>query len=436
MRSVLIVDEAFFPLDEELALLSGALTPTLQDGLARLGSWLPFARAAELLFVLCKVQVSEATARRQSEQAGAAYVAVQEEEVEHLLKELPAAPPGPDKQLLSVDGAMVPLVGGEWTEAKTLVLGVIEERRGKQREQGVHVRELSYFSRVSEASEFQRAALVETQRRGVENAGCVIAPLDGAEWEQKFLDYHRADAVRILDFAHAAEYLGKIGAALWGLGTPTTQAWLNATLHTLKEEGPAAVLPKVRALLTSGAPSADALGCLEYLEKREAQMRYPLYQAQGWPIGSGAVESANKVVVEARLKGAGMHWARTHVNPMLGLRNAVCNDRWAEAWPQISNHRRQEQGQRREARYQQRHAPLSLSIPQQDVPGNSLSGAVTFTAVSVQPPPASVSPAADPVSQTALPRQPWRPPPNHPWRKFRFGKSRFQKTPAKSTAKL
>jgi hypothetical protein len=50
------------------------------------------------------------------------------------------------------------------------------------------------------------------------------------------------------------------------------------------------------------------------------------------------VESANKLVVEARLKGAGMHWAQASVNPLLALRNAVCNDRWAEAWQQSAAH--------------------------------------------------------------------------------------------------
>ena len=49
-------------------------------------------------------------------------------------------------------------------------------------------------------------------------------------------------------------------------------------------------------------------GNLAYLEKREAQMQYPLFQAQGWPIGSGMVESGNKLVIEARLKCSGMHW--------------------------------------------------------------------------------------------------------------------------------
>ena len=74
---------------------------------------------------------------------------------------------------------------------------------------------------------------------------------------------------------------------------------------------------------------------LAYLEKREVQLQYPVFEAEGWPLGSGMVESANKLVVEARLKGAGMHWAPEHVDPMVALRNAVCTDRWDEVWGQI-----------------------------------------------------------------------------------------------------
>jgi hypothetical protein len=48
---------------------------------------------------------------------------------------------------------------------------------------------------------------------------------------------------------------------------------------------------------------------ISYLEKRYEQMRYAQFVASSYPIGSGMVESGNKLVVEARLKGAGMHWA-------------------------------------------------------------------------------------------------------------------------------
>jgi len=67
-------------------------------------------------------------------------------------------------------------------------------------------------------------------------------------------------------------------------------------------------------------------------------MTYALFRAQGYPIGSGCVESANKLVVESRMKGAGMHWAEEHVNPMLALRNIVCNDRWKTSWKHIRHH--------------------------------------------------------------------------------------------------
>ena len=194
MWCVRIVSRAFFPLDEQLALLSGNLTPFGQEGAARFAAWMPFAKAAEMMGVLCGMQVSEASVRRQAEVSGTAYVGVQEEEVTRILRELPPAAAGPAKQLLSVDGAMVPLVAGEWAEVKTLVIGVVGEAKEERGETVVRTGELSYFTRLSDAESFQRAALVETQRRGVEKAGCVIAPLDGAEWEQRFVDYHRADA--------------------------------------------------------------------------------------------------------------------------------------------------------------------------------------------------------------------------------------------------
>lgn len=60
-----------------------------------------------------------------------------------------------------------------------------------------------------------------------------------------------------------------------------------------------------------------------------------------------------KLVVQARLKGAGMHWQRANVNFMLGLRNAECNGRWQEAWCQISRLKKQSGVARRQDRRQQ-----------------------------------------------------------------------------------
>jgi predicted RNA-binding Zn-ribbon protein involved in translation (DUF1610 family) len=97
-----------FPLDEELQLLPGGLTPNLAEELTHLGAWMPFEQAREMLRRMRGVAVSEATVRRQTERNGAAYVSVQEAEVERIEHEQPEAPIGPEKQVLSVDGAMAP----------------------------------------------------------------------------------------------------------------------------------------------------------------------------------------------------------------------------------------------------------------------------------------------------------------------------------------
>ena len=111
------------------------------------------------------------------------------------------------------------------------------------------------------------------------------------------------------------------------------------------------------------ARTVELASALAYLETRVAQLQYPVFIAEGWPIGSGMVESANKLVVEDRLKGAGMHWAEANVNPMLALRNAVCNDRWEECWRVIECEQRGQMTARRQARCRTRAATQVVEIP-------------------------------------------------------------------------
>ena len=79
-------------------------------------------------------------------------------------------------------------------------------------------------------------------------------------------------------------------------------------------------------------------------------LAYATFQAQGYPIGSGSVESANKVVVQSRLKGAGMRWADEHVNAMLAMSNLACNDHWDEGWSAIRKRWQQEARTKRHLR--------------------------------------------------------------------------------------
>jgi hypothetical protein len=436
------VRRGFFPLDEELQLLAGHFTPSVYEGITRLGIWMPFARAVKEMKYFWRVTVTEPTVRRTTEAAGAAHVAVQTAEVEQLERRLPSPPQGPARQLMSVDGAYVPLVHKEWAEVKTLVLGTVGEPVLEDGELVVHTTELSYFSRLAEAEEFGRLALVETHRRGTETAQQVCAVTDGAEWEQGFIDSHREDAVRILDFSHAAEYVAAAGQAVLGEGTPLFQAWLKDTLHQLKHGQPEQVLQMLRdmqAEVSAQGSGSDAAvetiqKSLTYLEKRRDHLDYAHFQAQGYPIGSGSVESANKLVVEARLKGAGMHWARPHVDPMVALRNIACSDRWEEAWPRIARELRRQAAQCRADQRQKRKTrcdELPTLAEATPVPEKTDSAPTT-----IETPTTSTSSPTPVTSSPSAPKTPRRPAANHPWRLYPIGKARYQSAKPKESAKL
>lgn len=438
----------FPPLDDELELLPGSLTPTLVEGLARLSAWATFEPAAAMLEHFTKVRVSKATAVRTAERAGQAYVEIQTADVERLERELPESPEGPEVQQLSVDGAMVPLVGGVWAEVKTLAIGTVkvEEVKG---EREVHTEELSYFSRMADHESFGRLATVESYRRGTEKAGRVGAVNDGADWEQGFVDYQRPDAVRILDWGHATEHLAAGAQAVLGAGTAEASEWLGLQLHELKHGDSDGVLKGLRGLKDSLLVHHGAAGeapevvpgreqdfkvvseHLEYLEKRRDQIRYAEFIAAGLPIGSGIVESANKLVVEARLKGAGMHWERGHVNPMVALRNVVCSDRWDEAWALIAERLRLGPRERAQARRERRQSegaepaqaaavPEAAGIESKEEPIPVL---ITAEREPVPVPAEEKPTASDRPRPGASSSGPRRPAPEHPWRRMAIGKA-------------
>jgi hypothetical protein len=413
------VESGFFPLDEELGLLPGGLTPTQHEHLVHLATWMPFAQAGKMLSSLLGVQVSEATVRRMTEQAGACYEQVQtaqSEQPEPEVQEQAQKPREPEekaeaiphKQAVSSDGAYVPLISGEWAEVRTLAIGDVSSHTDAKGNEQVKVTNLSYFSRMTDSATFEKLSQVEIQRRRVRDALSICAVTDGAIWLQHFVDLHRPDALRILDFPHAAEYVSALGEGARAHGYHLPKKWLDGVLHRLKHEGPDRVL-KHLSWLCERCRDPEMDKKLRYLSSRQEMMQYSLFQQTGWPIGSGMVESANKVVMQMRLKGPGMRWEPSHVNPMLALRGAVCNERWEEAW--LATHKQQEH--LRLLRYQTLATPRLAHLI-----------ASTFLLLSrlrpPSPPPVVSSPpqkAPPPSSPPATLPGSSRPSSSHPWKR-------------------
>jgi len=161
-----------------------------------------------------------------------------------------------------------------------------------------------------------RAGLGQQTRR-------VIVRGDGAEWiwnrAAHFLGGPGIVVVEILDLFHAYEHLWAAGRAVFD--TPDAlAAWAEPLKDALYEEGASAVLAALDALVPPG-PAA-------YFADNATRMDYPRYVAQQLPIGSGAVESLCKTLIEAREKGAGMRWTRAAAQAVATLRAVRASGDW------------------------------------------------------------------------------------------------------------
>lgn len=252
--------EVFSPLDEELGLLAGRYTPRLQEAMARLGSKLPFREAVEELVCSYRTAVSEPTCRRVTYRSGDAAEAIVRSTVEQLEKEAPDPEVTPDTLLLSADGSFIHLTTGEWLEVKSVAIGEFETEEGQATSrQSVKTKALSYFSRSYPIRDFERYALGELHKRGLEKAKTVVAVNDGAQWIQSFLDYHCPEAIRVIDFAHALGYVSDAGKAIWGEGTEAFKQWFERMAHQLKHQPPQRTLADLRLLQPKAKSDEQAI---------------------------------------------------------------------------------------------------------------------------------------------------------------------------------
>jgi hypothetical protein len=324
----------FSPLDEELGLLPGSLTPLLHERLVCAGAAAKsFLEAARVFHMFTRTPLSEPTARRFTERAGAVMEECESEE------EIPQAPDGVGDARpfwVGADGMFVRLVGGAWREVRTVTIGRVNPAKAEDGQERVRTTDLSYFSRLTDGADaFIDLAGVEFRRRGVPDAALVGAGSDGANWCQQTFDRYCPQAKRSLDFYHATGRVKEVGRLVWPGSPGMAEHYASSHLHRLKHHGPVSLLPSlgVWSALAPGAAAREKIGGhYQYFADREQLLDYPGVRALGLPIGTGNAESANVHVIQQRLKGPGKFWAIEHVNPMLALRGALCSERWEAAW--------------------------------------------------------------------------------------------------------
>jgi hypothetical protein len=175
---------------------------------------------------------------------------------------------------------------------------------------------------------------------GMEQADLWIALTDGGSGLEDFAqtNFNRPDLVVILDFYHAASYLEKLAKALYPKEEEQAVTQAQAWCRLLKEEGGATTLAVLREwswpTRQSAALREQRERTEEYFEKNLHRMEYPEYQAEGWQIGSGVVESACKTVVGQRLKGAGKRWSAAGAHALCHVRALYRSEKgqWEAFW--------------------------------------------------------------------------------------------------------
>jgi hypothetical protein len=155
----------------------------------------------------------------------------------------------------------------------------------------------------------------------------VVVIGDGAKWIWEHMaTTFGNERVKILDWFHCCQHLWTINGAVHGLGATETATWVTQAKDLIWERGPEALLALLATLLAPTEEGAKVLNTERgYFRSNGERMHYPAYREQGWPIGSGAVESAAKHLVQQRMKRAGMRASDLGARAILNLRCAMLN---------------------------------------------------------------------------------------------------------------
>ena len=75
-------------------------------------------------------------------------------------------------------------------------------------------------------------------------------------------------------------------------------------------------------------PNGCSVNLYGYISNNIKNIDYALYEKKGYFIGSGAIESGNKLILQDRLKRAGMRWNTSTAQAMLTLKTKAESDIW------------------------------------------------------------------------------------------------------------
>ena len=320
----------------------GSFTPGFARIASRAAAQSSYGEASADLKELAGLGIGSRQLQRLCQDVGAA--------LREKLKRLPAPPEVPVPIMyIEVDGTGVPmnrqaLVGvkgrGADGQAKTreVKTGCVFTQTSLNQE-GEPERDedsTTWIAGIETASEFGPKLRDEAKRRGIAKAAKVVLLGDGAAWIRELARHYFPEAICILDFWHASEYLTDMsklihpGAAATATATELYTRWRGE----MAQSKIADILIEAKEHLgVEGIDTGSLQEKISYLENQQPRMDYAAYRAAGLFIGSGIVEAGCKKVIGGRFKCSGMFWSEPGAKNLLHIRTALLSQtRFDDFW--------------------------------------------------------------------------------------------------------
>lgn len=237
----------------------------------------------------------------------------------------------------AMDGTMVHIREEGWKELKVGCVFDIAKRR----QYDPHTQEVielgsaihnGYVAHLGGPEVFGRKIWAEARQRHWMHAEDSLTMGDGALWIWNLVSEHFYASHQLVDWYHATEHLANAAKTLNGEGTPAAQRWYR---HWETKLYQGHVDKLVQALQSQAERQPDKAEALRkeagYFHNNRKRMNYLEMRAEGYPIGSGMVESAAKQY-KARFTGPGMRWSRTGIDRLLPVRTAIMSGRFNKMW--------------------------------------------------------------------------------------------------------
>jgi hypothetical protein len=233
----------------------------------------------------------------------------------------------------------------EWREPKLVTIFVHDEH-GRMDKQSRAVMDGTFLGPDAMAE----LVAMHLHRLGAARAASITFAADGASWIWdrlptivRLAGLDKVPIHEVLDCCHAAHH---ISLALAALGQNERERMpLYREHRTLLRNGQwRRVVEELTGLAEIDPDNEDVRTEIAYLRKHgeAGRLQYPTFRKLGLPLGSGAIESSIRRVVNLRLKNNGMFWREEHAEEMLQVRAQVISKRWDERVRAMRQHLRYE----------------------------------------------------------------------------------------------